>query len=82
MVGLTRQLGTSQVSLAHSPTFLLPASLGCGVLVFIVVAFKTAPEVGDLYSILGGKRLIGVGSVSEKNWRFCKFEKVECALVC
>lgn len=51
MVGLTRQLGTSEVSLAHSPTFLLPASLDCDVLVFIVVAFKTGPEVKDLYSV-------------------------------
>lgn len=55
MVGLTRQLGTSEVSLAHSPTFFLPASLDCGVLVFIVVAFKTGREVEVLYSVLGGK---------------------------
>lgn len=66
MVGLTRQLGTSEVSLAHSPTFLLPASLDCSVLVFIAVTFKTGSEVEDLYSILGGKKLIGVGSVSEE----------------
>lgn len=56
MVGLTREkLGTSEVSLAHSPTFFLPASLDCGVLVFIVVAFKTGREVEVLYSVLGGK---------------------------